>query len=64
MSAQDNSVADVQHRLEVLWHKLEQQGDYVSANTVYLAQQLITQLTDVNPPILPRDWETSYPKHG
>ena len=53
MSAGDNSVADVQHRLEVLWHKLEQQGDYVSANTVYLAQQLITQLTDVNPPMSP-----------
>jgi len=53
VSAGDNSVADVQHRLEVLWHKLEQQGDYVSANTVGLAQQLITQLTDVKPPMSP-----------
>lgn len=42
----------VQHRLEVLFHKLEDSGQYVGANTVALAQQLIKNLTGVDRPDL------------
>jgi hypothetical protein len=37
-------IATVQARLEILFHKLEQDGSYVSANTVHLAQRLIEDL--------------------
>jgi hypothetical protein len=42
-------VAMVQDRLEVLWRKLEDDGIYVGANTIYLAQRLIEDLTSVTP---------------
>lgn len=42
----------VQRRLEILLHKLEDAGQYVSANTVAQAQQLITDLTGVARPDL------------
>ena len=40
----------VQRRLEILFHKLEDAGQYVGANTVAQAQQLITDLTGVARP--------------
>jgi len=44
--------AMVQDRLEVLWRKLEDDGIYVGANTIYLAQRLIEDLTGATP----RSW--------
>jgi hypothetical protein len=49
---QQERARDVQHRLEVLWHKLEGTGAYVGANTVHLAQELIKDLTGVDRPDL------------
>lgn len=49
---QQERARDVQHRLEVLWHKLENTGAYVGANTVHLAQELIKDLTGVDRPDL------------
>lgn len=37
---------NVLERLEVLWRKLEDEGRYVSANTVSLAIDEIKRLTD------------------
>lgn len=42
----------VQRRLEILFHNLEDAGQYVGANTVAQAQQLITDLTGVARPDL------------
>lgn len=42
----------VQRRLEILWHKLEDDGNYVGANTVAQAQQLILDLTGAGRPDL------------
>ena len=39
----------VQERLRILWHKLEDEGSYVRANTVGLAQELIGDLTGIGP---------------
>jgi hypothetical protein len=45
----------VQRRLEILWHKLEDDGNYVGANTVAQAQQLIRDATGVGP----KNWKKS-----
>jgi len=42
----------VQRRLEILFHKLEDAGQYVGAITVAQAQQLILDLTGVDRPDL------------
>ena len=52
MSDTDRSAEDVQRRLEILWHKLENEGNYVGANTVAQAHQLIKDLTGVDRPDL------------
>lgn len=40
------STQNVLERLEILWRKLEDEGRYVSANTVSLAIDEIKRLTD------------------
>lgn len=40
------STQEVLERLEILWRKLEDEGRYVSANTVSLAIDKIKQLTE------------------
>lgn len=52
MSESAPSAEEVQRRLEILWHKLENEGNYVGANTVAQAQQLIKDLTGVDRPDL------------
>jgi hypothetical protein len=47
MQIDTEQVETLQSRLEVLWHKLESDGAYVSANTVHMAQQLIHTLTGI-----------------
>lgn len=42
----------LQRRLEILRRKLEQEGLYVSANTVIQAQETIRELTGVDVPPL------------
>jgi hypothetical protein len=46
---------EVQERLRILWLKLEDEGHYVRANTVTLAQELIRDATGVGP----KNWEKS-----
>lgn len=50
----DHTPEQIQHRLEILRRKLEQDGSYVSANTVILAQELIREATGAEVPTLDR----------
>lgn len=47
MPPRQHTPEEVQHRLACLWAKLESEGQYVGANTVGLAMELITQLSGV-----------------
>ncbi len=52
MSESFLTAEEVQRRLEILWYKLENEGNYVGANTVAQAQQLIKNLTGIDRPDL------------
>lgn len=50
MSPPTYSTEQVLERLEILWRKLDDEGSYVSANTVALAIDEIKRLLPCNPP--------------